>query len=450
MNGVRIASVVVLLAALVVLGRMAVFMADPDQTQLSIAPRDTWRVEHSCLTAYTEAARFAEEPATNIYAHELYFNGKAPRHIGKLKVDAYHYPPPFLLVPGLLQEASGSYEGTRPLWFAFQLALLVGALLVVARWIGGREGEHARYASALVLIAPPTLFTLQMGNFQITAVGLALVGMIGLCSAKPTWQAAGGGLFAFAALGKVFPGVLGVYLIVTRRWRALGWVAAASLLWIALALFAYGAQPFEDFVSYQMPRLSSGEAFPQSELPRITATNYSFYGMLVKLRALGVPGLGIENGLRLNSIFGLLVIVAAGLVAWRWHRRGTDAVLPRLESVQLWLALIGLASFRSPFVGGAYGVFSTVWLVTLLLVGARTHRERAVWAALYLAFCAASWFIPTPIDTPATTTVVIALCAQLAAFAVNVFVVVRAARSIPRSVMRRAHVRETPVLLTEA
>lgn len=426
MKLLRVASLVVALGAAIVLGRMAVFMVDHEDAHLSVRPDDPWRVEHSCLTAYTEAARFAENAAPNIYEDKLYLK----RHIATLKVDSYHYPPPFLLVPSILQGAAGgTYLDTRPVWFAFQVVLLVLCLLVLSRWIGGRDGELARLASALVLIAPTTLQTLQMGNFQVTAMGLAMLGMIGLCSAKPGWQAAGGAVFAYAALSKVFPGVLGVYLIMTRRWRALGWVAAATLLWIALALFAYGAQPFESFVSYEMPRLSNGAAFPQAELPQLGAGNYSFYGVLVKLRTFGVPGLDIENGLRLTSVYGLLVLGAAGLVAWRWQRRGTDRALPRLESAQLWLALLGLASFRSPFVGSAYAVFSTVWLVVLLLVGARTRLERVVWCALYVAFSAAVWFLPSPTAVPAKSTVALALGFQLIGFAINGYVIVRAARA---------------------
>ncbi len=35
----------------------------------------------------------------------------------------------------------------------------------------------------------------------------------------------------------------------------------------------------------ELPRLSSGEAFPQAERAQFVGTNMSFYGLLVKLRA---------------------------------------------------------------------------------------------------------------------------------------------------------------------
>ncbi|HWM70349.1 MAG TPA: hypothetical protein VNO35_27495 [Steroidobacteraceae bacterium] len=51
------------------------------------------------MSAYFEAARFAQMGAENVYDATLY----QPRHIGALKVDSYHYPPPFLLLPRALR-----------------------------------------------------------------------------------------------------------------------------------------------------------------------------------------------------------------------------------------------------------------------------------------------------------------------------------------------------------
>ena len=73
--------------------------ADSTQPAYSVIPGDPWRVEHSCMSAYFEAARFAQMGAENVYDATLY----QPRHIGALKVDSYHYPPPFLLLPRALR-----------------------------------------------------------------------------------------------------------------------------------------------------------------------------------------------------------------------------------------------------------------------------------------------------------------------------------------------------------
>ena len=423
MKVIRIASILVALVAAVFLVRMAVFMVDADQRGLSILPSDKWRTEHSCLTAYTEAARFAEEPATNIYDPTLYDK----RYIEGLKVDTYHYPPPFLVVPGALQYAGGDYLGVRPIWFALQLALLIATALVLARWIGGREGQLVRLAVPLFLIAPTTLFTLQTGNFQSSALALSLLGMIALASARPAVQAAGGLALAYATLSKVFPGVLGIYFLVMRRWRAVAWTVAGALVLCALAMLAYGTQPFDDFINYQLPRLSNGAAFPQSELPRIVAVNQSVYGLLVKLRHVGVSGLDIATGLRITSVYGFVVLAGAGFATWRLRARAIQ--LSRLETAQLWLAVLNLASFRSPFVGGVYGQIGTIWLITLLLAGATSLRGRLVWAAAYLAFGIALLVTPSPSVPPSQPIVWFSIVIHVLMIALNVVVIVRAARA---------------------
>ncbi|MEJ7598352.1 MAG: glycosyltransferase family 87 protein [Kofleriaceae bacterium] len=418
-TALQVASIAVALAAAVLLGRMAVFLVDVDQQQLSIEPNDPWRTAHSCLSAYAEAARFAEEPGTNIYDNAVYEG----RFIHGLKVDAYHYPPPFLLLPSAVQRMSGGYLAMRPVWFVLQLAALVGAMLMIASWLGPLR-PRVLLAAPLLFIAPTTLFTLQMGNFQSTAVALSIIGMIALRSKRGPVQVAGGLALAFATLSKVFPGVLGVYLLAARRWRAALCTVGAGVVFVGVTLLVFGSEPFDNFIHFELPRLSSGEAFPQSELPRSAAINQSFYGLLVKLRTLGLTGLDIKTGLMLTSIYGVIVMVVAVAIAWRRRVRPED----RVTDVLVWLALLDLASFRSPFVGGAYGTIGTIWLLTIAIATASTLRGRLIWGACYLALSTATLLLPTPVDTPSHAMVAFSVAAHLLMIGVNGAVVARAWR----------------------
>jgi hypothetical protein len=64
---VSVVALVCAVGAIVPFGRVSVFIIDPAKTGFSAAPSDPWRVQHNCLTAYAEAARFALEGAENIY-----------------------------------------------------------------------------------------------------------------------------------------------------------------------------------------------------------------------------------------------------------------------------------------------------------------------------------------------------------------------------------------------
>ena len=97
--------------------------------------------------------------------------------------------------------------------------------------IGGRRGAIALLAAVLLLGFPHAAATFQQGNFQITAVPLAAVAFILLMVGR---HAAGGSLLAYAALAKIFPGILVVPLLAAREWKRSAWVAGASVALLGL------------------------------------------------------------------------------------------------------------------------------------------------------------------------------------------------------------------------
>src|SRR3569832_1144922 len=117
-------AVIIAAVAVVLVARESVFMADSSQPAYSLIPGDPWRVEHSCMSAYFEAARFAKAGLVFVYDSKMY----QPRHIGALNVDAYHYPPPFLLVPTALRLITSDFFQLRSLWFAIQTLVFAGVI----------------------------------------------------------------------------------------------------------------------------------------------------------------------------------------------------------------------------------------------------------------------------------------------------------------------------------
>ncbi len=381
------------LAAIVQMARLSVYMHDWNRASYSVTPDNQFRVRHSCLTAYAEAARFAYARDRNIYELQHY----QPRQIGPLRVDVFHYPPPFLLMPAAVDWVTPDFQGVRAVWFALQALILPGAMLFVGWWIGGVSGALAAAAVGLPLAVPATLATYQQGNFQITAMPLAMVGVALIWSQR---EKRGAALLAYCVVGKIFPGVLIAWLAGARRWRALVLVTLAAAIMTGAAIMLFGWGPMHDFVTYEIPRISNGEAFPQSE-GRAVAANYSVYGLTVRLRNLGLTAVQAPVGRAVASGYGVLVLVLALAAGW-YSRRSHDDAMSRLALAQLWLALLNLASFRSPFVGMVYGAAGTFWLLTLLIAGAQGTGRRMGWLCVFAVLGGAFALVPSPSDAPAS------------------------------------------------
>jgi alpha-1,2-mannosyltransferase len=412
------------IAAIVQIGMLGVYMMDPSKVGFSYQSSDPFRVRHSCMTAYVEAVRFCGQPGTNIYEMSLY----EPRQVGPLKVDSYHYPPPFLLLPAVVSAVRADVLGFRSLWFVMQAAILAAAVFGFARWIGGRSGAYAAAGGVLAFATPQFIFSLQQGNVQSTAIPLAAAGLILLCRQR---LVAGASLLAYVAAAKIFPGILVVYLIAARRWRAVAATVVCGVAVLALTLLVFGARPFKDFVGYELPRISSGEAFPHTEINAF-AVNLSVYGTTVRLRKLGVASLTRPRGLAVASVYGLLVIALAAFAGWR----RTDPHQPqdRLRLVQLALALLLLASMRSPFVG-FYGFLAAVWLFTLLAAEQPSRlRVIASWIAIAVFVLAHAW-IPSPSIAPGTIHFIVADLLVWSAIIACVVTVVRASHAAPAAVI---------------
>jgi alpha-1,2-mannosyltransferase len=418
--GPRIWLVVIVAAAVAACvwnGRLTVFMIDSSRVSCSYEPGDPFLRNHSCFSAYSEAARFAAAGDVNIYDSRLYApeTTAGPRRLigGALRVDPYHYPPPFLLLPGAIRLVAPEFLATRAIWFMVQSLLLAAALVMISRWIGGVPGAWAAALGWLVLASPAVLMTLQVGNFQVTVYSLAIIAFV-LVSTKR--ELTGAAILAYATAGKIVPGVLVLFLLAARRWRAVIYTAAFSVLLCAITVAVFGWRPIGDFISHEMPLLASGEAFPQTERITTPLMNLSVYGETVRLRTVlaawfGLHWFGPEVGRPIASFYGLIVVLLTAGAGWLagqrgWLAKGTGrgeveslALTPetRIRLAQLVLALLSLTAFRSPFVGSIYGYLGTMWLLTLLAAEATTPMKRAGWLAAFGLVGAAMLLMPSPL-----------------------------------------------------
>ena len=427
-----VATLTVLGAATIYTSRLSVFMLDETRVDLSVVPNRAFFRTHSCLSSYTEAARLA--PAgVNIFDPAQYSDPAPPgeikpRFIGYFEVDLYQYPPAFLALPRPAVAAGLDFLTIRRLWFAVQSVVLFMAVAFLARWIGGPSGLLALLLAPVLWLAVTTRLGLQIGNFQLTAFAMSVLAMI----AFDRGHAARGGLaLGFPTISKVFPGVLGVLLLVDRRWSAVAWTLAWGLALTAAAWFLVGSVPFLDFFRYQLPRVASAQAFPWIENSDAAAINYGVHGLVIKLRFLGVPWTGPVAASRAASLYGVLLLPLALLSAWQLRRLAAgpmDAEHLRLRTAQVWLGLLSLASFRSPFVPDAYALIGTLWLLTL--IAAEGHWQAPGRLALVIGGAVTMLVLDggaIPIPVPAWV-MAATLALQVAAFALNLAVVLTPGR----------------------
>ena len=397
-GALRLAGGAAAVLALVALARLAVFAVDPSRTGFSAVPNSDWEVRHSCLTAYAVAARVAGTGA-NVYDDALYSlpsdtpsAPRKPRMLGPYRVDVYEYPPPFLLLPRALSWSSGEdlppepeFDRLRLLWFALDISVIVAALVVVARALPAPQATRAILLAPLVILAMPTQSFLQKGNAQ----GMILAGsMLAMVLLEGRKTVAGGALLAFATASKLYPGLLGIFLLARRRWRDVLVTAAFGVAFVAAAFLAFGRAPYDAFLDH-LPRLMSGESFPAFRNPAAVAINFSIPGLVYKLGLFGFPA-SFAAMKTVGTVYMIAAILVIALVARR--------TLSPEERPLVWLAILILATLRSPFLPQAYAPFPALWLLTLVgaqaeLTGRRLAAVLLAWAGLNIG-----WALDWPID----------------------------------------------------
>jgi hypothetical protein len=375
-RALKVISGLATIAALFQLARLCIFIINPAQVGYAVHPSRGLGLPpaHSCMSAYYVAGR-AAATSPNVYADELYSFPyesstalRKPRRIESFNIDVYEYPPPFLLLPRTLQILVPDFLRFRMIWFALNGAIMLIGLLAVARMLGPVVGTRALLFSPLVLASDLTIGTLQAGNLQAIVFSVAMIAMVLLAQRR---YAAGGALLAFATVSKLFPGLLLIYLLVRRDWRALAWTTGMIAALVGISLLDTGWEPYRAFLTH-LPRLLGGESFPAFRNPGAIAKNYSVPGMAFKLSLFGVPGASFAAMKIVGWIYTLVVLAATFLFA----RRRLD----REDEPIVWLTILILASLRSPFLPG-YAVIPVLWLLTLL-AARLAPTVRALWLTL--------------------------------------------------------------------
>ena len=269
----------------------------------------------------------------------------ATGHLGNLN------PPHFQL---LLQPlAHFTYGQAYVVWTGLNLAALLIALIVVVRELGTLTVPHAAASCVLIMASAP-----------FTSVALTSEWSFGLlvpftlawrAARRGRWTRAGAWLGTCIAL-KLFFLLFVPWLVVRRRWAALGVVAATAAGWITVGLLACGTDTY---------------ALWARSLGRIgwwwLPMNASWAGVMSRALA---GGQGIQAVIRLPwlvrpaSLFGSSVI--AGCSVWaalrlERHRDGSDASILVLLTGAILASPLGWVYYLPLALGPFAGVLRTSW-----------------------------------------------------------------------------------------
>ena len=386
-RGLQFLSVFGIVAAVVQLLRLTVFMIEPSQEQYSTVPWSKWEIQHSCLSAY-HVADTSTGHVPDIYSNQLYSmpddDPKAirkPRMIGSFRIDVYEYPPPFLLLPRAVSFFAPDFLRLRMLWFALNGIVVLIGMLLVAHALGPIVGTRALLLIPLVWAALPTLGTLQKGNVQMIIIALSMIAMLLFAKRK---FASGGTVLAYVTASKLYPAMLLVYLLMRRQWRAFIFTAAAGIILAIIALYVTGWQSYLAFMKH-LPGLLSGESFPAFRNPFAMAINFSIPGIVFKLKLFGLAGMDFNAVKIVGWIYNLILIVIIVAVARRNNKTGEESPIQ-------WMAILILATLRSPFLPQGYAAFPPLWLLTLLVASHIPTRKTLV--LFFLAWVSLNINIP--------------------------------------------------------
>jgi hypothetical protein len=375
----------VLVAALSVAqtARVGAFMLDERLSWGAALPGSN--AHHMCLPAYLRAAELDAAGEANLYRPELYSSGQRSAPSPPTGVvgmapwlsDPYQYPPTFLLAPRAALALSQDFPTLRAAWFA----LHAGAFGVIALLVALRVRPERRWR-ALALVAAawsavPILVNFQFGQVHLLVIAIAVAAMLAF---QRKWDVLGGLLLASAIVAKIFPGVLGLVLVMQRRWRAAAATAAGAVALAAAARLIVGDQPFAAFVGYQLPRMASGQAFVAFfDDPFAVAENVSIPGIGYKLAALGL--VGAPDAFAASAKWPWVVVLLGAM----WLTARVDLGAERAPIA--WLSLLLLASLLSPYAPGSYALGAAIWLLALIATSARlTARSALVLCGLWLAW----------------------------------------------------------------
>lgn len=379
--GWRVVWIASSLLAVVQLARLSTYVSNPE-SEWFLTTSNAFFAKHECANAYVYAAELNQRGETDVY-DPIHYPGLNPQAEPQTQMqemapeDPFQYPPPFLMLPALAISITHDYPAIRSVWFALNVTLCLGSVLLFSLWAGRATRYRSLLLAPVAVVAFPVLHNFQYGQFHFAAVALAVLGMLAMEKRRSVLGAA---LLAAAITAKVFPIFLVVALFGQKRFADVARVLSFGLLYAVLGVIVLGAGPYSAFFTQHLPRLSSGAAFAFGEAwPEVAdllvAGNQGISGMVAKVEAFG----GVTWPSRVASSINLLYALLLLCVTWFSARAVGKVGAP--AKAGFWIGVLGLGSLASAGAWADYVPLTGVWAMVFLIP---TSRERSLHRGLLL------------------------------------------------------------------
>lgn len=301
-------------------------------------------LERGTLYYHAEHAAASFEPATSVFKF-----------------------PPFSAVFLLLLVRDGIQDGDFIVVWILQIAIYLATALFAVRTLRPAAAwPFAALAAVLALNFEPFFETLWRLQLETPILLLLLLGLYGMQRGR---DALAGAALGVAVMLKIYPGMLLLYLLLRRRWRAVGWCLGAMVAIQLLSLAVFGLS--ENFV--YLFRILPGML---GEAPLLDAENLGLGRYVQSLLGAG-PGAAAW-------ITRLLALALAGASVAAVLRRGEPSDEPRRTALEfgLFVTLV-LLLLANSWVN--YQLLLLLPLLVLLSAGLEPERKRWTILAVTLA-----------------------------------------------------------------
>ena len=324
------------------------------------------------FSAYWQAGAhlLAGEP---IYAPDQLSGPYAPQ-----RQYLYLYPPPLAAAVAPLS-ALFPTDYRLANWAWFGLGVLIVAWVVLA--VGWREGLFesglgARFGGLLegrrrwllvggTFALPPVIGELALGNVHLLLLGLLGLAWLGVRRGTAGGERIAGIAVGVAAVIKVFPGLLLLWFLATRRWAAAAWTLLAAAVVCLVALPLTGLDPWRDYPTV-LANLSAPSDTRDTLAPTVWLTPFlGFTGARVVVTAAGIAALLWAAWRRDERTSYAVAVCASLLIAPAlYHHYLAILVLPFVLALSSWVAPVAIVAAYFLLWGGQQDALGDLsWVV---------------------------------------------------------------------------------------